>query len=1090
MGDRQIKQTTARAFRRKNSLLLAGVATAALILPATREAHAADTTQSGKTKHKVAHTAKVHRAPVTTTGVRTVRATATTPVAATAPVPVPVKAQTLAQASTDTSGLSVDQEQIVVTGSRLAHKAINDIAPSYSVDAAQLSARGYTNLGTALLREDTAFSSPDNSTAGQQGSFGAGQFFASMLGMGSQRTLTLVNGHRFVSGASSSLFGAVAGSPVDMSTLPVSLVKRVERKTVGGAPAYGSDAIAGVVNYILDDDFQGVKLNAQGGFSQREDYGSAHIAFTAGHHFDHDRGGIVFNLEYTDTLPMTNAQRANSVGNGDDRMSYGQASAADNSPFKYVLRDGSRRYLEFTTTGMPLGIDSYPTLNGQPYASLTNAAGQPLIFSQDGRSLVPLTFKQANGDQLTGVNGNGFPINNYSNLITGQHRLNLTGLNHYQITDHLKLSLEEWYQQSDSFNTAAQGYYNTALFGDAMTGSTTDGTANGDLVLSTNNPFLTAGEQNTIKSALAAQGLPTDSFYMARANQDIGAGYFTTNNQMFRFVGTLAGDFNFAGRHFDWDVTPEYGKNISTTDQPQIVTQNYYNAINAVTAADGSIICAPGYTSAGIATVNPTCSPLNVFGQGQASQDAANYVMARTRTKQINSQFDVLGEVKSTVVKLPAGDIRYAIGYEHRRESFNFNPGAYNLGQLQPDGSRDPWGASAVMTPVVGSYETHEAFGTLSVPLVNPSMQVPGVFNASIEADARYVHNSITGGFWTWTAGGAYSPVRDITFRGNYTRSLRAPAVTELFAPQGTVFDLGDDPCSSQFINTGPNPATRMANCEAAGVPATGFNSNIVNFTQKGVSGGNPHLRNEVADSFTGGFMFTPHFARGLELTADFNDIKLSNEITSLTLGQLMQACYDSATYPNQYCSTFSRGTDHQIQPGFQEGYYNIASRHVQALQAALHYTVSLRRFGLPDDAGLLQGSVNYTHYANNTRTLLGTTYQESGDLGTPNDRFTADLNYVRGPLFFQWQILYYGPSKYALNVSDTTYQHNKVAQWFTFNTTIEYTFAKHWTANFMMNNVFDGRPQYPYQISDSSYDRYMDAIIGRNFQVSLTAAF
>ncbi|WP_220792789.1 TonB-dependent receptor domain-containing protein [Gluconacetobacter aggeris] len=983
-------------------------------------------------------------------------------------------------AAPDRTDAASNVEAIVVTGSRLAHSALTDIMPTTTLDAEQLARRGYTNVGTALLRENPAYGAPDNSNMGAQGSYGAGQFFANMFNLGSQRTLTLVNGMRFVSDASSSIFGAVAGSPVDLSIIPSSLIKKVETVSVGGAPAYGSDAIAGVQNFILKNDFQGVEFTAQGGFSQKLDDGSAKIAFLAGRHFDHDRGGVVFDVEYNDQLPLTRAARPQ-FGGGDSNY-FGQSNDPS-SPYKYVLQHG-QRYLEFTNSGIPVTSDTYPTLSGQNLGGVTNAAGQTLIFNPTGTALVPLTYNSVNGDQISGSGGNGFNIGNYNNLIVGQTRLNLTTLAHYDITDHLKAKFEGWYQDASAFNTSAQPNYNTALFASAMTGAA-DGTQSGNLVLSTGNPFLTQAERATIVSNLAAQGVPTDQFYLARANTDYGTGAFTTNTQTFRFVGGLNGDFEFAGRHFDWDITGTYGRSMSQTYQPMIVAQNFVNALNAVGLPDGSIGCAPGYVSSPLPTESATCAALNPFGVGTASQAAIDYVTAMSKTSQTNSQFDIVAEVKSTVVKLPAGDVRWDLGYEHRREATSFNPGAFFRGEPMPDGTYQQYGAFIPVSPVAGSYHTHEAFAELEVPLVSPKMHVPGVYEFSGDAAARYVNNSITGGFWTWTAGGTYAPTRDVVFHGNYTRSLRAPSITELFAPDGSVYGSGNDPCSPQFITSGPNPGVRHANCARAGVPSN-FSSNINNYTVLGSSGGNRHLQNETADSFTGGVTLRPRWVRGLTINSDFIDINLHNEIQSLDITQIMDACYDSPNFPNAYCSAFTRDSSGQI-TNFHEGYYNIANQHVRGVQSKLDYFLTLDDIGLGPKSGAVEMTVNYMHYVFNNQTLLSQTYAQVGDTANPRDSFTTNINYFRGPLMLQWQMIYYGKSRYKLNVAPNTYSINDFKQYFTFNTTIGYTFLKHYVTNLNINNVFDAKPQYPYTGSTS---RYFDGIIGRSFMLTVQANF
>ncbi|MGO3518886.1 MAG: TonB-dependent receptor plug domain-containing protein [Acetobacter cibinongensis] len=165
------------------------------------------------------------------------------------------------------SSLVDSSENITVTGTRLSQTRLSNVMAGTTVDAQQIRARGYTDLGLALMRENTSFTVGDQSPIGSQG-LGAGQSFVSLLGLGSQRTLTLIDGMRMVGGASASVYGAGSGSQVDVAAIPTSLVKGMDTRLGGAGAAYGADAVAGVVNYRLDDHFTGVDMTAQGGWTQ------------------------------------------------------------------------------------------------------------------------------------------------------------------------------------------------------------------------------------------------------------------------------------------------------------------------------------------------------------------------------------------------------------------------------------------------------------------------------------------------------------------------------------------------------------------------------------------------------------------------------------------------------------------------------------------------------------------------------------------------------------------------------------------------------------------------------------------------------
>ena len=1017
---------------------------------------------------------------------------ATTPVAAAAPAAKP--ATTTSVQTSNRTTLTTDPtpvaETVTVTGTRLSQTRLTNVMAGTTVDAEQLRARGYTDLGLALLRENTAFTVGDNSPIGSQGSFGAGQSFIALLGLGSQRTLTLIDGMRMVGGSTASNYGAGSGSQVDVSTIPTSLIKKIDTKLGGAGAAYGADAVAGVVNYQLDDHFKGVDFNAQGNWTQKLDAPQEKITFKAGTSFDHDKGGVVFDVEYRNSGGMVANDRRYLTG--DQATTYARAPVGSTSPYSYVLTPAVR-FLQNSVTGVPMTSAAYgslPLTYGQASQyGIANASGAGLMFSQDGKSLVPITTNAALKDGLRGSGGNGLALTDYNQLYAPSSKLNLTTLGHYDFTDHLHATWQGWYARGTASSLTAQGTWNTPQFDDPLSAESyqQDTVVNGAYTLSTSNPYLTSAERTAIKSALAAAGQSTDTFYLSRLNQDLDAGNYTTTVQMFRFQGGLNGDFDAVGRHFDWSVKGEYSKYMSDTWEPMIDTQNLVNALNATTDASGNIICTPGYTNSTAKTRSSTCSPLDPFGYDQMTLGAKNYITADAHSKESNVQRDIQAEIHSTVFRLPAGDIRWDLGYEHRREGYDFNPGSFMEGEEQADGTYKQYGNFTSIPYTGGAYHTHEVFGELDVPFVSPSMHIPGIYNLSATANGRYINNSVTGSYWTYMFGGAWWPTQDFGLSGNYAQSVRNPSVTELYSPTSTSYETANDPCSVEYISSGPNPATRAANCAKGGM-AGGFESNINYYTLPGTTGGNRNLKNEVSKSFTGNLEIRPRFMKGFDFTGSFVDVKVNNEITSLDASDLMAACYDSTSYPsNAYCNAFTRDpSTHQV-TSFTDGYFNIANQHMQVLQAKLDYYIPLRRFGLPSSAGNLELQGNYTHYVKNQQTYLGSTYLLTGSTTSPNNLFTLDLNYTRGPLFVQWQTVYYGKSKYALQVSDYTYQHNNRPDFAYFNTTIGYKITKNFDVNFMMNNITNALPKYPGTVS---LTRYYEAIMGRSFQMNLGAHF
>ncbi|WP_264884082.1 TonB-dependent receptor, partial [Swaminathania salitolerans] len=996
------------------------------------------------------------------------------------------------------------KEVILVTGTRLSQSRLTNVMAGTDLSGEQIRRRGYYDLGTALLRENPAISEGDNSPIGNQGSFGAGQSFIGLLNLGSQRTLTLVDGMRMGGGASASIYGAGSGSQVDVSTIPTSLIRSVDTRLGGAGAAYGSDAVAGVMNYTLDDRFKGVAFNAQGNWSQKLDAPAEKLTFKAGTPFDHGKGGLVFDVEYRNTGGMVANDRPTIYGR--DAVLYHRVPLGQSAPTLYVLGAGQRT-IQNTVTGIPMTTGAYgvlpvfagsaaPGLAGQANAAVPGTGNIPLMFSRNGQSLIPLeTGTLLTNDASHGIGGDGLAIQDYNQLIAPNDKLNLTLLGHYDFTRHLHASWQGWYARGSARNQVGQGTWNTPQFDDPVTLNTsgpmsssyyTNGVVNGPFALSTGNPFLTPAEQQTIRNALAADGKPTDTFYLTRLNQDLDAGMFRTTMQMYRFQGGLNGDFDAVGRRFTWKIRGEYTRYMNDTWTPSIVVPNLINALNAVRDPGGAIVCAPGYQNAPIATRSASCAPLNPFGFDRMTPGARDYVIADAHSRNRNSQRDLQAELGSTVFRLPAGDMRWDLGYEHRRESYRFDPGDFFRGWPQPDGTYRQYGNSLPLPPTGGAYHTHEAFGELDVPLVSPVMHVPGVHSLSATANGRFINNSMTGNFWTYMFGGAWWPTRDFGLSGNYARSVRNPSVTELFSPRSTSYGYGIDPCSDAGLDSGPNPALRAANCAKAGIRQP-FISNFNFYTIPGTTGGNVTLKNETSQSYTGSLEFRPHFVRGLDMKASFVDVTVRNAITYLYPTDLLNACYDSASYPsNAFCSTFTRDSGGQITT-FDGGFYNIARFETQALQASLDYFTPLTRFGLGTGAGDIDLSGNYVHYLASQQSYLGSTYDLSGTTDAPNDNFTLNLTYLRGPFSAQWQTLWYGPTRYQVQVPATRYQDNERPSFAYFNLSLSYDITKNLSSHFVVNNITGALPEYPGTVDTN---RYYQTLIGRNFQLAIGVNF
>ncbi|HXY96440.1 MAG TPA: TonB-dependent receptor [Steroidobacteraceae bacterium] len=998
-----------------------------------------------------------------------------------------------AQESPSTTKPPEELKEVVITGSRIARPELDRLEPTIVVGSESFEQRGYTDVGQALS-EVPSFGIQPSSAENQQATFGIAQSFVDLYSLGSQRTLVLVDGRRFVSSNTASLFGPTnPGEQVDLNIIPTKLIDRVETISVGGAPIYGADAIAGTVNIIMKKDYEGLDIDGQVGVSDHKDAWNERARALAGLNFADGRGNVTAVAEFSKADGLV----------GNDRKIYsenlGFLAPAVPGPYQTVLTPDNA-VSQLSTGGVPY-LDDFFYLPGVPPSSIgvTNAAGQPLAFS--GGHLVPYNLGTATGNPIFFSGGDGIRLSQFSNLLAPLERVNIDTIDNFKISDHVNLFAETWFSETHARNLIAQPAYNATIFGAA-------GTVNGDFKIPVTNPFLSPADQATIANDLAAYGAvncPTgppctgtfdpnwnpNTFYVGRASTDLENSAATATQQVYRGVVGLNGDFSLGSSHdYTWEIALNYGNSKNTSVEPAYVFQNLQNALNATTVA-GQIVCAPGYVNSPIQTNSSTCAPLNIFGYGEPSAAAINYITHMATAISTDTQRDATANLSGDILKLPAGEWKGAVGFENRRESAEFAPDSFyttQAGQLT---------ASAV----AGSYLTNEVYAETLVPIFEPAQDIPGLHQVEFEGAIRRVDNSISGTSDTWTEGLRWAPVKDVLFRGNRTISIRAPAITELFLPSSTSFEFANDPCDKNFVGQGLVPATRLANCEAALAnipggynPAT-FTSNVVNATAQGMTSGNPNLEPEKADAKTYGVVFRPRWIPRLSLSADYIDIKMSNAIVQLDLVELMDECYDSTDFPNNpACSHFTRNAEGQV-VNYNDGFINAGQLHFQGLSASLE-----QGFDLPANLGSMQFRATYL----DTKTLLlqvgsAAPINEAGELAAtlaePKSKAALSLNYMKGPFQWYWQAVYDSMMNFNNQNTPTSQNILSVPAWWLINSTLSYDLTKKLEVRFIVDNVFDKQPPYPALAGTggnfaSATTLYFSGIIGRTYLLNVDYRF
>ncbi|MEO9055800.1 MAG: TonB-dependent receptor [Steroidobacteraceae bacterium] len=994
-------------------------------------------------------------------------------------------------------------QEVVVTGSRIARPEFDNLEPTTAIDSKTFDARGYLDVGQAL-NELPAFGVAPSSAANTQAGFGVAQSFVDLYGLGSQRTLTLVNGRRFVSESSATLNNSNSntanggnGTQVDLNVIPTKLIDHVEVISVGGAPIYGADAIAGVVNIILKKDYQGLDVDAQVGASGQGDAWNYRARVLGGQNLFDGRANITAVAEFTKTDGLVGASRPVYASD------LGFLAPATPGKFNAVLTPANS-VPAVSFGGVPLVDDAFfsPGIFGVPNSTLgvTNGAGQVTQFGPNGQ-LIPYNVGTPTGNPIFNSGGDGERLSQVSNLLAPTERINLDTLMHFQINDRINAFGEGYFSETHATNLLAQPAYNTGLFGTA-------GTPNGNFVISINNPYLTPTDRGLIQTALnnyaasfpfggplyggvtAGPGQPvsypawnTSQFYISRASVDLQSGRATDTQTVARGVAGLNGDFTFASRNFNWEVSVSYGASDNTQVTPSYVFQNAANALNATTNAAGQIVCAGTPVNAPTTTASSTCAPLNVFGNGSPSVAALQYITHLASVDSFNTQRDTNAFIGGDILKVPAGEWKFSAGFENRRESASFNPDTFytdNLGQAQ-------------VTAVAGSYITNEGYFETLLPIFSPMQDIPGLDRLELEGAVRRVDNSFAGTATTYTYALRWSPIEDVQFRGNKTKSIRAPSITELFLPSASTFSFANDPCDKNFVNQGPVPATRAANCAAAipGYNPANFTSNVVNATALGSTSGNQNLQSEIAFSKTFGVVLRPRFVPKLNISVDYIDIALKDAIESLTLTDNLDACYDSSNFPsNPSCTAFTRNGAGQI-TNFHSGYVNAGLLEFTGIQAALDYT-----FELPWALGSLQASAHYLDTQRlKSQIATAAPLDISGQIGYSKNKGNIDLLYANGGFSWDWQSIFIGPAQFSNQNTPTSLDVLGVGSWWLINSTIAMKFTPALQARMIIDNVFNKQPPFPAIAGTggnfaNATSVYFSGILGRSLQLEVDYKF
>jgi len=840
--------------------------------------------------------------------------------------------------------------EVVVTGSRIAVPNQTSISPVTFVSSAEIQQSGVTRVEDLLNQLPQVFA--DQSSTASNGSDGTAS--VNLRGLNAKRTLVLVNGQRLGPG------DPTTGAQSDINMIPIEMIDSIEVLTGGASSVYGADAVAGVVNFKLNDHFEGVKIVADGGIYQnhnRDVQGATEAVEAAG-----------------DPLPPSNvwtgAQRSlaviaglNSADNNGNATFY--ATYRNVLPILESKYDWSSCALAsgfMGTSGGPAGSGG---INGK-FACGGSEVGNPTTF-------------------INAITGATTHVGPGGSLLAGPALYNYGPLNYFQRPDERYTAGAFMHYD---FNDHATVYENFMYMDDRTVAQVApSGDFNTSGAFNCSNPFLSADELGFLCGGSKA-GTTNPAVYILRRNVEGGGRQNAIEHTDFREVLGVKGKIDEV---WSYDASFNYSLvNLTNDNLNFFSTTKLTNALNVTgTAANPSCV------------VGPPCVPYNIFQPGGVNPAALAYLYAPGIETGRITQTDVItnftGDLEKYGVKLPTANtgLKVNVGAEYRDTTSALLPDE----ELQ---SGDLSGEGGAITPIAGGVIAREGFIEANMPLID---DLPGA--QAVDLDAGYRYSSYNLGFKTNTFkfGVEWSPIQEIRLRGSFARAVRAPNVVELYEPGVVNLDssYAVDPCA------GSKPVFSAAQCARTGVIVGGPNNQYGNISPNaggqynGLLGGNPDLQPETALTTSFGIGWTPSYVPNLRAQVDYYDIHIENVIQGTGGTVILTQCATQGVYCNDIHRDPSNGSLWLSTDGYVSDLnVNTAGLREKGVDIDVAYSYDLGAFGklnsnivgtYIDQYEEIPSQI-YANFAYNCAGLYGTTCSSpTAGAGTPVFRWRHRLS-------------------------------------------------------------------------------------------------
>jgi iron complex outermembrane recepter protein len=1012
-------------------------------------------------------------------------------------------AQTAAPASSQAAPETQLQE-VIVTGSRIPVPAnITATSPLTVVTVRDIQLQGYTDSSDVLnnLPQNIISSGVDAGNQSSPLTATGGYATVDLRGIGPQRTLVLVNGRRLGVGDPSTTNNNPAP---DIDQIPLPMVERIDVVTGGASATYGSDAIAGVVNFILKRDFQGIQIDGQYGFNQHDQH-NGYVEDLLSHD-DPNTGfsaitaptGSVRDGNKHDLSVVVGTNFADAAGNVTGYFVY-----HDQAPVAGSARDFADCQLisnGLVATPVTNGVECVGSSNSNRYTPIAPAPGANVRYTVLGNQFLP--WPQAGSSPPADFN-----FNAYEYLQREDKRYQGGFLAHDDLNEFAKPYVEfSFMQDSTNAQVAPSGLF---VGGNPA--------SNGNYLINCSNPLLSAQQRNIIctpaqiAADTASPGSADAQVEIGRRNIEGGGRLSEYQHTNFRFVGGVQGEI---APGFTYDAYGSYyyvnafASNLNYLDYSSIA-----KALQVMSNTAGKAVCISG----------GTCVPYNIFTTGAVTPAQLSYLETPGTSSGNNTEsivhLDATGDLGNYGLKSPFANSGVAVnvGTEYRKESVTFAPdGAELAGNLA--------GFSGASVPTNASYDVGEAFFEARAPL---AQELPGAYDLTTDVGYRWSNYNTAGVTNTYKFEVQYAPIRDARMRFSFDRAVRAPNLIELFnAPSiGQETSVATDPCAPTLNGSTVVPATAsLAACQRTGVTAAQYgNGGTTNTITQCVAGqcsqvieGNTQLKPEVATTWSLGFTITPSDLPNFNASVDYYHIHLEGVVSAIPYGVILNGCLQNGN--PIYCSQIFRSPSGSLTGSTVAGggyilqkEYNLGVSIVSGIDLLANY-----RWEIPKGWGYLVTALNGSWLQHTTTTPYpgAATFDCAGlygatcGVGSVNPRWRSNLRIgweTPWHVLFSAQWRFIGPTSFDNNSTNPLLANLEEGAYDPYNARIPgYSYLDlaaiwhlkdHLELRAGVNNLFDKDPPLipSYDISGTggapnSFPTF--DLLGRQFFAAFTAKF